>query len=166
MGRLKLFGIILCLLLLIITIGALKPLSKSESLEILDGVRETLSDDPDVLTIFTNNVLISLIMFVPVIGLIIGTYAIYNTGLVFSSMGTTTEIPSGILLLTTSVLPFFWLEFVAYAASMTQNIILTQNLLKFNIRNELKNLVSVVVLVVLLLLLGAFTEVFIINLVI
>ncbi|MFN3621888.1 MAG: stage II sporulation protein M, partial [Nitrososphaerales archaeon] len=108
--------------------------------------------------IFINNLRVALLMLIPGLGLILASYVLYNTGLVFAATGVVNGVPGLMLLLTTSVLPFFWLEFVAYATSTTQNIYLIWAIKSKTLRYELRNLIYSLLIIVILLLLGAWIE--------
>ncbi|MEM3510941.1 MAG: stage II sporulation protein M, partial [Nitrososphaerales archaeon] len=113
---------------------------------------------PNIIDIFTNNLRVALLMLIPGLGLILAPYVLYNTGLVFAATGVVNGVPGLMLLLATAILPFFWLEFVAYATSTTQNLYLIWAIKSKTLRYELRNLGYSLLIIVLLLLLGAWIE--------
>jgi hypothetical protein len=102
-------------------------------------------------------------MLIPGLGLILAPYVLYNTGLVFSASGVVNNISGVTLFLTTTILPFFWLEFAAYAASITQNLYLIWAIKSKILRYELRNLAYTLIAIAALLLLGAWVEMIFIS---
>ena len=97
-------------------------------------------------------------MMVPVLGLIIGPYALYNTGLVFSASGVISGFPGILMLLIIFIMPFSWLEFLSYAAAITQGLYLIWAIKKKRLRIEIRNTLRVIGIVAILLFVGAWIE--------
>ena len=154
----------LLVLLFLVSVGAAIPLEESTAQEMVDNLKEILPRNPDVLTIFTNNLKIALMMLIPFFGLVIGAYAIFNTGLFFSASSIITSTPGILILFVTILLPYFWIEFAAYAAAMTQNVFVSLSLLHRSVRNELIHVTITIGMLTSLLFLGAIVEVAILNL--
>jgi len=102
-------------------------------------------------------------MLIPGLGLILGPYVLYNTGLVFSASGLVNNVSGVTLFLATTILPFFWLEFIAYAASITQNLYLIWAIKSKILRYELRNLAYTIIGIAAPLLLGAWIEMIFIS---
>ena len=162
--RLKVFAMVLLFLLLVFMVGAFSPMERTEAQRRMEEAQKILPREPNIQAIFSNNLRVALLMLIPVLGLILGSYSLYNTGLYFSATSVSMGVSSGLLLLAVILQPFFWLEFVAYALSMTQNLYLTGALVHRRIRGEVKPLILVVALLAAILLVGAAVEVLIINL--
>ncbi len=133
-------------------------MGKEEADKMLEDVKKSIPSSPNTIDIFSNNVRVALLMLIPGLGLILASYVLYNTGLVFAATGVVNGVPGLMLLLATSVFPFFWLEFVAYATSTTQNLYLIWAIKSKTLRYELRNLAYTLVIIVVLLMLGAWIE--------
>ena len=155
---LKVFVIVLLSLLGVAFIGSAVPLDKTQAEQMLDEARKVLPQKPSIDAIFLNNFRASLLMTIPGIGVVLAGIILYNTGVVFGATGVTTNIYGPLLMLVVAITPFFWFEFLAYAASVTQCLYLTQGILKKNFKREIKRTVFVIALIALFLLLGAAVE--------
>jgi len=156
--RRRIFLIVFLLLVGFTALGSATTVDKSEANRILEDVKKTVPESPSIIDIFSNNIRVALLMLVPGLGLILAPYVLYNTGLVFSAAGVANEGSGVILFLTTVLLPFFWLEFVAYAASITQNLYMIWAIKSKILRSEIRNLAYTIIVIVALLLLGAWIE--------
>ena len=97
-------------------------------------------------------------MMIPFIGLIFGTLVIFQTGTAFGAVASITGAHGIIFYLLTALTPFFWLEFIAYSASMTQGIFILNGLRNKLIKNEFIRTLVVIIMNFTLLLVGAFIE--------
>ena len=163
MSRRRTFLIVFLILVGFTAVGSATTLERSEAERILEDVRKIIPDKPNAIDIFSNNIRIALLMLIPGFGLILAPYVLYNTGLVFSATGLANNVSGITLLLTTTILPFFWLEFAAYAASVTQNLYLISAIKSKKLRYELRNLAFTIIIVTALLLLGAWIEMIFIS---
>jgi hypothetical protein len=77
-----------------------------------------------VLGIFTNNLIVTGISFIPIIGPAFLGYTIYNTGLMLSAYSTAYNVPGGIVASILLVLPHGVLEFLAYSIAVTGGVYL------------------------------------------
>ena len=164
MTRWRTYLLVFFILIGFTALGSATTVERSEAERILENIRKILPAPPSTIDIFTNNIKIALLMLIPGFGLILAPYVLYNTGLVFSASGIVNNISGITLFLTTALLPFFWLEFAAYAASITQNLYLIWAI-KFKIlRYELRNLAYTIIAIAALLLLAAWIEALFISL--
>ena len=153
------FIFVLIFTVLIGLIGSAFPLNGEQISEILEEANELIPDDIDVRKIFFNNYRISLIMLLPVLGFVFGLLVIFQTGMVFGAVGTSIGF-SGILLYgLTALTPFFWLEFIAYAASMTESIYIIRGLIERKFKIELTRVLAIIIINFVLLGLGALIEI-------
>jgi len=117
--------------------------------------------------IFENNFLIDLIMFVPVVGPIFGSYALYNTGRAInaesSSANNTSHVPGVVLAFVLFVFPDTWLEFIAYSTALAASLWLTWSIIVRRAGHEIIRTAEFVAICAGLLLLGAFIEAYIIT---
>ena len=158
MTRRRIFLIVFFLLIGFTALGSATTIDRGEADKILENVRKTVPATPSIIDIFSNNLRVALLMLIPGLGLILAPYVLYNTGLVFSASGVVNDISGITLFLTATILPFFWLEFAAYAASVTQNIYLIWAIKSKILKYEFRNLVYTIIAIVALLLLGAWVE--------
>ncbi|HEY4673428.1 MAG TPA: stage II sporulation protein M [Nitrososphaerales archaeon] len=160
---LKVFVIVLVSLLGVAFIGSATPMDKSQAEQMLEEAKKVLPQKPSTDAIFLNNFRASLLMTIPGIGIVLAGIILYNTGAVFGATGVIINIYGPLLMLVVAITPFFWFEFLAYAAGVTQSLYLTQGILKKNFKREIKRTVFVIALIALFLLLGAAVEVLFIQ---
>ena len=86
---------------------------------------------------FANNVLFTLISFIPVIGSIWMLYVQYNTGYVFGILAKAYEVNFFSLTLLTIVSPTGLLEYSAYILALSESFILVYAILKKNWKERL-----------------------------
>ncbi|NHV96410.1 MAG: stage II sporulation protein M [Thaumarchaeota archaeon] len=163
MTRRRIYLIVFLILIGFTALGSATTVDRSEADKILEDVRKTVPATPSIIDIFSNNIRVVLLMLIPGLGLILAPYVLYNTGLVFSASGVVNNISGVTLFLTTTILPFFWLEFAAYAASITQNLYLIWAIKSKILRYELRNLAYTLIAIAALLLLGAWVEMIFIS---
>ena len=124
---------------IIITIaGALTPLSPSDARDIKQEF-DKISANPNVQLIFGNNFMICLIMFIPVVGPIIGSYALYSTGVVIAAQSIVGGLPPLTAFLSLFILPFAWLEFLAYSTALVESFWLIWRMFHHKMKRELVN---------------------------
>ena len=108
-------------------------------------------------TIFINNFSLTLLMFIPLIGVGIGLFIMYNTGVGLAAIATVQGYPAYYAILDLMVNPIFWLEFVSYSIAMASCIWLIRRLLQER-WGELKWTAASIGVCALLLGLGAVIE--------
>lgn len=159
----KVFAAVLIGLLGMAFVGSGMPMDKNEAEQLIEEAKKTLPEKVSVDTIFLNNFRASLLMTIPGIGVVLAGIIIYNTGVVFGATGITTNIYGPLLLLVVAITPFFWLEFLAYAAGATQSLYLMRSIVSKSIKSEIKRTAFVLAIVALFLLIGAAVEVLFIQ---
>ena len=115
--------------------------------------------DIDQTGIFINNARIALGMFVPLLGVGLGLFSGFSTGMVFNAIAATSANLNDISPLLILVTPFGLMEIVAYGLAISRSGMLFYSLLKRKYWREylLSTLVEIGV-VVILLLSGAIIE--------
>lgn len=144
-------------------IGSIAPLNEEYS-SILREEFKNIIQNINYLSIFLNNFRITLGMFIPGIGAVIGLYAAYNTGLVYQSFAQTSpqlaSIPSLLILLT----PFGILEIFSYSLAISQSIILLKAIINKKLdKNLLYSTLIQVGMVALILFIAAIIEYYMIK---
>ena len=110
--------------------------------------------------IFANNLIISIIMFIPGIGILFGLFSGYSTGTVFSaiaqtSQATTDQISPLVILLT----PFGIMEIFSYGLAISRSSLLLVSLIKKDhISKQLKYTLIEIMIVIVILFLAALIE--------
>jgi uncharacterized membrane protein SpoIIM required for sporulation len=155
--RLAFFFIAMLFFLSIFYLGFSFEMDESFSKELSKNFMNQIRDI-DEFGIFLNNLKIALVMFLPVIGLVMGTISGFSTGLVFNSImnlsGVTYSNPLVIFLT-----PFGILELASYGLAISRGCILLFELLKKKFtKKSLFYLLIEVALVSGMLFVGAIIE--------
>jgi hypothetical protein len=143
------------ILIAITLVGANSQVVPSEAVGIVEEEKNMV---PSLQLFFGTNFMFCLIMFTPVLGPVWAGYVLYSTGRVFAAFGYVGKISPNFLVGITFLLPFAWLEYLAYALAVSQSIWLVLMARRHQFRAELKNLYKMVTVCVLILLLAAFIE--------
>lgn len=156
-------------------IGVLAPLSAQDATNENNALNQTQQQirSADLLhrtgAIFENNFLICLIMFIPVVGVILGSIVMFNTGSAIQAQivvyNTTkgTNIPPILELLTLFIFPFTWLEFISYSTAFSESFWFIRRGLQGKWLREIINLFKLVAITAVLLAAGAFIEALLIG---
>jgi hypothetical protein len=153
------------ILSLIVTIaGVLTPLSAQDSEELSKELRQTQQEMKQMdifhsaVAIFRNNFLISLIMFVPVVGPFFGIYVLHNTGVIIAAESISNQAPALPVFLILFIFPFTWMEFLAYSIALSESVWLTRRIIQKKAQHELTRTVILILVVGATLLAAAFIE--------
>ena len=154
----------LVLLVGIATLGAASPLSDVQAEQILEQAQDVMPENVTAVKIFLNNMKVALLMTIPILGIIQGGIIIYSTGVVFSAIGNAMGVDGLILLITVALTPFFWLEFLAYSAGITQSVLMATSIVgKKRFRSEIVRTLVILPLMTIILIAGAFIEILFIG---
>jgi hypothetical protein len=110
------------------------------------------------LGIFFNNFKIALVMFIPILGIVIGSFSAFSTGLIFNSIINLSHIhyPSPLLVFLT---PFGFLELMSYGLAISRGSIFLFEILKKRVsKKSILYLLVEVGLVSIMLFIGALIE--------
>ncbi len=164
--RIYLIIIVFVIAFVVTAVGSYVPLSHSDAQSIYNGVNATLSSHKSTgsLTeyIFINNFSICLLMFIPIIGPILGMFIIFDTGIALGAISTVKGYPPFVALISELILPIFWLEFIAYSTAMAEGIWLSRRLMQRR-WFELKNTVILIVICAAILAGSAALEAWLIS---
>jgi uncharacterized membrane protein SpoIIM required for sporulation len=151
---------------LLTVIGSYVPLSHQDATSISNDINQTRStyEANGGLTqyIFLNNFSICLLMFIPIIGPLLGFYILFNTGIALGAIATTSGYPVILVLISLAITPVFWLEFATYSIAITESIWLVRRIMQRRWR-ELKNTGILIGICAALLIIGAIVEAWIIT---
>jgi len=112
----------------------------------------------DLRFIFGNNLIHTLIMFVPIIGPVWGSFVLFNTGTIIAIFGIAEGIPPILYFLLFFLVPVFWLEFGVYSIAMAQSVILLLQMLRHRGKKEAVRTCILITICTLILLLAAVVE--------
>jgi uncharacterized membrane protein SpoIIM required for sporulation len=166
--RKRIYSIILIFILAVIVtvIGSFIPLSHQDAQSISNSANETLNTHKSngSLTeyIFINNFSICLLMFVPLIGPVLGFIILFDTGIALGAIASVQGYPVWIELIAETITPVFWLEFAAYSTAMAASIWLFRRIMQRRWR-ELKNTGILIGICAILLAVGAIVETWLIS---
>ena len=161
--RKRVYSILFILILAIISmiIGSMTTLDYDTAVSRSNTLNQTLNraitSNNLTQTIFINNFSLTLLMFIPLIGVGIGLFIMYNTGAVLAAITTVQGYPVSLGIAHLMTNPIFWLEFVSYSIAMASSIWLIRRLLQER-WGELKWTAASIVVCALLLGLGAIIE--------
>lgn len=163
--------ILLCFVFCIVVMiaGTITPLSAQQAkswnqdLNQVSTSYENMALWEGALSLFEHNFMIDLIMFVPIVGQIVGSFVLYNTGLAVNAESTDTTInpthwPAILIMLSLFISPHSWLEFIAYATAFAASIWLLRSIIRGGAKREIKRTGMFILICAGLLLLAAFIE--------
>lgn len=148
-------------------VGAIQTLSQQEATQITDDLNQ-LRDNITIQYVFGNNLFICLMMFIPVVGWVLGFWVLYNTGVVIAAQGMSVSahgVPALALFFALFIFPFTWLEFISYSVGLAESFWLTFRVIQsfaskgISFKRELKNASTLITIVTLMLLVAAIIEV-------
>jgi len=162
-------AIIMFIIVVVVTVaGSLMPVDLQQARQINDELNQTVTTAQQngtlVQSIFSNNFLITLIMFVPVLGPVFGFYVLFSTGTAINAIAIAQGYPLVLVLFALVLTPVFWLEFAVYSTALAESIWLFRRILQGRGLRELKNLGILIAVCAGLLFLGAVIEAWLISL--
>jgi len=119
--------------------------------------------------IFENNFEICLIMFIPVVGVILGSIVMFNTGsyiqaeIITDNATKGTNYPPILAFLVLFIFPFTWLEFISYSTAFSESFWFIRRGLQGKWVREIINLAKLVAITAVLLAAGALIEALLIG---
>ena len=155
---------------LVTAIGVLLPLSAQQATDENNSLNQTQQQiqSMDLLhrtaAIFENNFKICLLMFIPVVGLVLGSIALFNTGsyiqaqTIVENTSKGYNIPPILTLIVLFIFPFTWLEFISYSTAFSETFWFVRRGSQGKWRREIVNLFKLVLITAVLLAAGAFIE--------
>jgi uncharacterized membrane protein SpoIIM required for sporulation len=156
---------ILIIAIVVTVIGTFTPIDPQDATQISNDLNQTTTTlgEQGALSsfIFGNNLTICLIMFIPVIGPLLGLYIMYSTGTVVGAIAVAGGYPPILALVALFITPVAWIEFAAYATAMTESIWLFRRLLqgfRLGLHELRKNTTLFITICTLLLAVGAVVE--------
>jgi uncharacterized membrane protein SpoIIM required for sporulation len=143
-------------------IGSFMPVAPQDAEKLSSDLNQTVTTLNNqgalVQYIFGNNLLICLVMFVPVIGPLLGLFILFNTGTVVGAIAVSSGVSPLLALVATFITPVGWLEFAAYSTAMAESVWLFRRLLQGRGIRELRNLTIFVTICAIILAVSAIIE--------
>jgi len=160
--------VIFVISIIVTAVGSFVPIDPGLAKQISDELNQTVTNATQggTLTpyILGNNFLICLLMFVPVLGPILGMFVLFNTGMAVGAVATVQNLPPIFFLIALMITPIFWLEFAAYSTAMAESVWLFRRLLQHRGLHELRNTSIFIAICAVLLTIGAIVETALISL--
>jgi len=158
----RLMAIFLALLLAFLTTlaGVVTPMTREEAVETKKEFERHTAVPDEVLfqLIFGNNFYLCFLMFIPILGPIFGFYVLYNTGRMIGAMAIAEQLSPSMVLVGLFILPFAWLEYIAYSIAISQSFWLTLSLVRRKFKIELVKTCLFITLCALILIVAALIE--------
>ena len=163
-NRILLFFILMAIFSAVFAISAETTLPEEE-VEMIMEEFESMVEGIDAFGIFLHNTALSLPMFIPGFGIIWGMFSAFSTGVAFAAIKSMNplleQIPALSILFMT---PFGLMEVAAYSIAMSRSFILIHKIIKrVSIRSDIPVTLVEIIIVVGLLLVGAYVEYYMIE---
>jgi hypothetical protein len=160
--------IIFAIIVIITVLGTLTPMDNNTAIQKNNELNQTVTaakaNNTLLEEIYGNNFYLTMLMFIPFVGPIIGFIAFYNTGVVIEAeaiaqtlSGHATLSPT-LSLFSLFLLPFAWLEFVSYSIAIAGSVWLSARVFQRGFKHELVNTAKFISICAVLLLIGAVIE--------
>ena len=157
--RILITAVLLVLALIVTAGGALFfKIDPAEARQLADKLEREAKQSNDVRLIFGNNLIITIIMFVPIIGPIWGLFVLFNTGTLFAVVSIAKGIHPILVFLFLLFTPVFWLEWAAYSISMGQSVVLLLQIIRHQVKREIVRTCILITACTLILLGSAIIE--------
>ena len=140
------------------SIGAATDLNRTEAENLRQQFNEQVKEI-DQNGIFMNNLRISLGMFIPALGIGLGIFSGFSTGLIFNVIAESSPLLNNISPLVILITPFGIMEVFAYGLAMSRSGMLIYQLVKKKqLREHIIPSIIEIVIVIAVLLIGATIE--------
>ena len=163
-NRILLFFILMAIFSAVFAVSAEANLPEEE-VEMIMEEFESMVEGIDAFGIFLHNTALSLPMFIPGFGIIWGMFSAFSTGIAFAAIKSMNplleQIPALSILFMT---PFGLMEVAAYSIAMSRSYMLIHKIIKkVSIRSDIPVTLVEIIIVVSLLLVGAYVEYYMIE---
>jgi uncharacterized membrane protein SpoIIM required for sporulation len=149
-------------IVILTAIATLTPMDEQQAIKTNNDLNQEVNslkaNDSLLQFIFGNNFIITMLMFVPFAGPILGFYILYNTGLVLEASAMAHHLPPTLSFFILFLTPIAWLEFIAYSTAIAGSMWLSARILQKRAEHELANTAKFISVCAVLLLVSAITE--------
>jgi len=143
------------------------PISQSDANSITGSLNSTVNMHKSNGTLagyfFLNNFEICIVMFIPILGPIVGFVILGSTGYALGAISKVQGYPPWVAMISELLLPIFWLEFIAYSTAMAESIWLTRRLIQGRWM-EVKNTAILIGICAAILIVSALIEAWLVSL--
>ncbi len=157
--RLATFAVCTSIFIIFFFMGSQTAISREASIQLLDELRAVIGSEPSIMTILTNNVMICLLLFIPVIGVFFLAFISHNSGVVLAAISQIEGFNPVDMFVASILWPWSWFEIVAYGLAASQGVMLLIALLTRRFNQELRTLVIIGVISIALLSIGGVIEI-------
>ena len=163
-NRIVLFFILMAIFSAVFAISAETTLPEEE-VEMIMEEFESMVEGIDAFGIFLHNTALSLPMFIPGFGIIWGMFSAFSTGIAFAAIKSVNPLLEQIPALSIFFMtPFGLMEVAAYSIAMSRSYIFIHKIIKkVPIRSDIRVTLVEIIIVVGLLLIGAYVEYYMIE---
>ncbi len=140
------------------SVGANVQLDQSSALRLKEAFLHKING-LNYIGIFANNLSITLIMFLPAIGVLFGVFSAYSTGNVFSAITQSSVTMSHASPLVILLTPFGIMEVFCYGLAISRSFMLLLSLVKKeSLTKQLKSILIEIVIILVILFFAAVIE--------
>jgi uncharacterized membrane protein SpoIIM required for sporulation len=154
--------IIFAIIVIITALATLTPMDNSTAVQSYNELNQTVTalkaNDSLFEYIFGNNFFLTMLMFIPFVGPIIGFYAFYNTGVIIGAAAIALHLPPTLSFFALFLTPIAWLEFVSYSIAIAGSVWLSARIFQRGFKHELVNTAKFISICAVLLLISAVIE--------
>jgi hypothetical protein len=143
-------------------VGTLTPVSQQDA----NSINQEIDQERNAATvenIFTHNLILCLITFIPIVGPIFGFFSSYSSGYVMVAQSMSLGLPPLLLLLAYFLIPIYWLENISMSIGLAESVWLIRRTTQGYGKRELRNAAVLIAIVTLILLVSAIIEIILIN---
>ena len=167
MTRKRRFGFVLIFMALFSVsyqVGSMMEVSEADAKALMKQF-EAIAQDIDGIGIFTHNLMLNILMFIPGVGFVWGMITSFQTGLAFSAFSSIEPMLKDFPALAILYLsPFGLMELFAYSIAMSRSYLMIKKLWKRqSLKTELRPVAIEIGIVVTLLLVGGLLEAYMIE---
>ena len=163
-SRIVITSVFLILALLVTSAGVLTlRIDIADAQRQIEAIESEMTRLNDVRAIFGNNLIHTLVMFVPFVGPIWGFFVLFNTGTFIALFSVAAGISPMLALVVLLFTPVLWLGFGVYSAAMAASIVLLLQIVRRWARTEIVRTCVLFTVCALALLSSAIIEWIIIN---
>jgi hypothetical protein len=145
-------------------IATLTPMTQQNAVATNNDINQTVNtmkaNDALLQYIYGQNFMITMLLFVPFIGPVLGFVTFYNTGVALGAefRAQVPSVPPPLVFSVEFIDPIFWLEFVSYSIAIAGGIWLSARILQGSARHEIRNTAKFISVCAVLLLISAVIE--------
>jgi hypothetical protein len=158
--RYTLFFLSLAIFIFAFVLGSSASLSRQEAQAIYQEFSSQVGPNPTTLQIFSNNMSLCFLFFIPFFGTAFMAFVGYNTGLVLSAVVIINpqSLTSLALAFATLLFPWTWMEFIAYSLASSEGLMVIVSAVGRTFRKEAKRLLIIFAIAIILLAVGSIIE--------